>query len=100
MSKYYPKGFKTYRFKDNPLEKRFATTWLEYHEHPRSTPTLDYLLNWDGRVRPNAASDEQYAAARAVIQWLGSPVGQCFLRDVLASPEGKHLLEDIERTKK
>ena len=67
-------GFKTYRFKDNPMEKRFVDMWITLNE--QSQYHLHRLLGFD-------ATDEQINAANTIIQWLGTPVGISFLRDVL-----------------
>jgi len=76
------KGLHQFRFRDNPRERRFADEWNRQNEVFR---TLDYLLG-DG-LNPAEPSTRDRLVAATVIQWLGSPVGACFLRDVLA--EGK-----------
>lgn len=72
-------GLHSHRFVDNPAEKRFADAWREH----QSGRTLDYLLLCplvdQHQVMPATERDELVAAT--VIQWLGSPVGQAFLRD-------------------
>lgn len=67
-------GLNHYRTRDNPMEKVFADAWAREGER-----LLAYLLN-HGETSP-WPSDRDYAVAATVIQWLGSPVGQCFLRD-------------------
>lgn len=75
------KGLHTHRFKDNPEEKRFAEKW---DSDNASGYNLAYLLDpkhgTDGR--PPEPSDRDRVVAATVIQWLGSPVGQNFLRDL------------------
>lgn len=76
------KGFHTHRFADNPEEQRFAEMWTRMG---LDGSNLDYLLtsveNHDnGRLEPASARDRQVAAT--IIQWLGSPVGQGFLREM------------------
>lgn len=82
----YPKGLHTHRFKDNPEEKRFADAWLEQNKHGDN---LAHLL--DERPtrggRPPTPGDRDYVVAATVIQWLGSPVGQHFLKDLGYSKE-------------
>lgn len=68
------RGLHTHRFKDNPEEKRFAQEWA------RQGNTLAYLLG--NGVTPAEPSDRDAQVAATIIQWLGSPVGQCFLRDL------------------
>lgn len=70
------------RFKQNPLEKRFAEKWDERNQLSGHT-TLDYLLAENNNRPSGEATDRDREVAATVIQWLGSPVGQCFLSDVL-----------------
>lgn len=70
-------GLSRYRLEQNPLEKKFADAWEE--QAPR---TLGYLLC--GQDRSNHDYSERDAAVAAtIIQWLGSPVGESFVREVL-----------------
>lgn len=71
-------GLHPYRFKDNPDEKTFATEWAKQQQGH----TLAYLLHLgEQNVRPPAPSVRDHIVAATVIQWLGSQVGQVFLRD-------------------
>lgn len=75
-------GLHTHRYADNPEEKRFVEMWARMG---LDGSNLDYLLtpaeNHDnGRLEPASDRDRQVAAT--IIQWLGSPVGQSFLRDL------------------
>jgi hypothetical protein len=77
------KGLHPYRFKENPEEKRFAEAWAQ-HDDPDHVH-LAYLLHvgsQGGGIRPVGASERDKVVAATVIQWLGSPVGQGFLRDL------------------
>ena len=79
------KGKNANRLEANPVEKKFAEAWDEMNDLSRqgSLGTLNWLLaedpNWakDGEVTPR---DRMVAAT--VIQWLGSPVGQYFLKHI------------------
>lgn len=71
-------GIAPYRFDDNPLELRFALAWQKVNV---DYATLDYLVGNQAHAQP--CSDEERTTVCTVIQWLGSPIGQCFLRDVL-----------------
>jgi len=76
------KGLHEHRFRDNPEERRFAEAWAE---HNTCGSTLAYLLDpahGTGPGRPPEPDDRDKVVAATVIQWLGSPVGQCFLRDL------------------
>ena len=77
------KGLHAYRFKQNPEELRFALAWLKENSRENGTPLLAYLLN-DGanQHRPEDPSERDQVTAATVIQWLGSPVGQGWLRDL------------------
>lgn len=73
-------GLHTHRFKDNPEEERFAKAWEQF-----DGANLDYLLQPardDDPGSPPAATDRERVVAATVVQWLGSPVGQGFLRDL------------------
>lgn len=67
------KGLHTYRFRDNPEEKRFAAAWTKNN-------VLPWLLGPGDRKVDPSKRDEEVAAT--VVQWLGSPVGQAFLNDL------------------
>lgn len=95
------KGLHTHRFKDNPEEFNFAEAWEKQNKFGNN---LAYLLD-DRHVQqgyPPTPSDRDYVVAATVIQWLGSPVGQNFLRDLGYERKNmnKKLLQrvdDIER---
>lgn len=70
-------GLSRYRLAQNPLEKKFADAWEE--QAPR---TLGYLLcGQDRNFHDYTQRDAEVAAT--IIQWLGSPVGESFAREVL-----------------
>jgi hypothetical protein len=78
-------GMSPYRYGQNPLEKRFAQYWQDLNTRP-TTATLDYLMDPENRGSPvPALTDREWRVANTLIQWLGSPVGFGFLRDVLES---------------
>ena len=82
MSKIKHKGLSTYRFRDNPEERRFAEAWQATNDNGR---TLDYLLdprNGEHLGSPLPVGDREREVAATIVQWLGSPVGQGFLRDL------------------
>lgn len=74
-------GLREYRWKDNPEEERFAGAWAKLNPLGGH---LDHLLDTrpDQIGRPPVCSDRDQVVAATVIQWLGSPVGQAFLRDL------------------
>jgi len=79
------KGMHTWRFKDNPLEKRFAQQWQECNSSPTTEfRTLGYLFSKENQLE--FVSERDALVAATVIQWLGSPVGTWFLADALGVP--------------
>ena len=81
-------GHNHHRFSSNPLEQRFAEKWEEINinwntAEPDGQGTLDYCLAEDRNHPMGEVTDRDRTVAATVIQWLGSPCGQCFLRDVL-----------------
>ena len=74
------KGLHHHRLKGNPEEKRFAEEWMKEN---RQGKILAYLLTCgDQHGRPLEPSDRDHTVAATVIQWLGSPVGQNWLKDL------------------
>jgi hypothetical protein len=77
------KGFKTHRHKSNPKEKELHDKFLQH--------ILDRDVNIDLLVFPPANDTQTYAKGTlsdrekqimlSTVQWLGSPVGQNFLKD-------------------
>lgn len=89
MAKIKHEGLRTYRFKfnDNPMEKVFAEAWVEMNMVVSGNGLLDHILAEDPNKPKGEVSQRDATVAATVIQWLGSPVGQCFLRDAM---EKKH----------
>lgn len=75
------RGVSHHRYEREPLERLFAEKWQEINDrHLDPDATLKYLLSEDNKpVRP---SDRDRLVAATIIQWLGSPVGQAFLKNV------------------
>ncbi len=85
------KGRSQARFRNNPLERKFAKAWEQqnttYLGNLNGRGTLDFMLaekinHPAGEVTPR---DREVAAT--VIQWLGSSLGQSFLAEIA---ETKH----------
>lgn len=79
------RGLHKWRYKDNPLEQRFADEWAKLNDGERGgVPTLLYLLAEDNN-RPllEEMSERDAQVAATVIQWLGSPVGSSWLVETL-----------------
>lgn len=88
------RGKHTHRYKDNPLEKAFALAWQEHNDHHL---VLAALLS-DGKqsLRPSDPAQPDYDIANTVIQWLGSPVGQNFLIEVLKTKHGAYVRKELQ----
>lgn len=78
-------GANIHRTETNPKERVFANAWQEQNKWKYSM--LEQLLSADSSKTPAQVSLRDEMIAVTVIQWLGSPVGLCFLRDVLAEIE-------------
>jgi hypothetical protein len=78
------KGLHTWRFRSNPEEKRFALAWEKSNKEGN---TLAYLLDTSQKGIPSIPSVRDQEVAATLIQWLGSHVGECFLRDLGYSKE-------------
>lgn len=75
-------GISRHRLTDNPEEQRFADAWQAHNDTGR---TLDWLLDPEYSARtgyPPHVEDREREVAATVVQWLGSHVGQGFLRDL------------------
>jgi hypothetical protein len=75
-------GLQSHRLKperENPEEVRFAEAWNRANEEGR---ILDYLLCTGDQRFTISSSPREVEVAATVIQWLGSPVGQSWLRDL------------------
>ena len=79
------------RFKENPLEKKFVEAWREKCNLAQGPTDSGPNKQLEAMLSPNQPemaqiSDRDEQVAETVIQWLGSPVGQEFLREVLNLP--------------
>jgi hypothetical protein len=72
------KGLHEYRLPDNPEERRLSEAFKEF-----AKDHLAYLLHvGDQGGAPPILNEHDATVACTVIQWLGSPVGQNWLRDM------------------
>lgn len=80
------KGTKQYRFKDNPKEKELHDKFIEMMSSDLSSHDMlsSIVFGWKNE-RQNTPkqyiTEEQQTICVNLIQWLGSPVGQGFLRN-------------------
>lgn len=77
---------KKYRFKDNPKEKEMHDKFIEMFKRDSSANRYlsAIIFGWqnDSQTTPNRyLTDDEENICLNLIQWLGSPVGQSFLRE-------------------
>jgi len=92
-------GRSPHRYKDNPLEKAFALAWQEENSGLGKRYTiLDALFDPSGRGGPafRDLTKQDWETANTLIQWLGSPVGQAFLVNVLSQPEAQYFRDRLK----
>lgn len=71
-----------HRFRTNPREAIFAKEWANQE---RLNHTLEWLLttSQDQTIQERELTQEEATAAATIAQWLGSPVGFCWLEETL-----------------
>lgn len=77
---------KEYRFKDNPKEKEMHDKFIELFKRDNSAHRClsAIIFGWqnDNQTTPNRyLNNDEEDICLNLIQWLGSPVGQSFLRE-------------------
>lgn len=91
---------KHYRHRNNPLEKVFHDTFIDQFDSYDHIDLERICLPIDNRGNPlDTLSDRERQIMINTIQWLGSPVGQSFLRDCgleFVQKEYFHCQSDIE----
>lgn len=74
---------KIHRHKDNPLEAKLFDAFMAKFMIRGDIDVNRIVLPVDGAGRPEGfLTDREVATVINTIQWLGSPVGRTFLRDV------------------
>lgn len=81
------RGLHEHRYRDNPLEKRFAAAWQNANGDHAFEDVLRMILRdpQKPRHKSSAPSNRDRTIAATLIQWLGSPVGQHFLSQVMGN---------------
>jgi hypothetical protein len=79
------KANKEYRFKDNPKEKEFHDKFISMFESSgMANKSLSAIIfGWENdrqNIPAQYLTDDEENICLNLIQWLGSPVGQSFLR--------------------
>lgn len=78
-------GMWAHRYRQNPLERRFAKAWQDLEQRGRGM--LAYMLDETNRGIADVSERDELVAA-TVIQWIATPVGQSWLAEQLMSKEG------------
>ena len=77
------KGFKTYRHKDNPIEKKLHNKFIEWYVNDHSN--MDLLVfppaNDQQTRAEDTLSDREKRIVITMVQWMGTPLGQSLLRE-------------------
>ena len=75
------KGYKTHRHEQNPKEKEIHDLFIErFCTQPELIERI--VLPIDEKGRPKGTlTDNEIELIITAMQWIGSPVGQSFLRD-------------------
>jgi len=89
---YYNNGLNQHRFSQNPLEVSYAVHWNR-HNPKGQNGYLDYMLAKDKNHPCGEVTERDRVVAATVIQWLGSPCGQSFIRGV----QGSNLKKENEK---
>ena len=75
-------GYKVYRHAENPKEKELHDKFLKIHNREGYDDMDVIAFGCDANGNPEGRlSEKEQKIMLSTIQWLGSPVGQCFLRD-------------------
>lgn len=75
-------GYKTYRHESNPKEKELHDKFLKNYNRNGHEMDLMVFGHDSQSSRPNDyLTDKEKKIVLSTIQWLGSPVGQGFLRE-------------------
>lgn len=83
-------GIHQHRLESSPLEKRFSDAWHKckyYSDQQYGESTLSHILSPYHDNEAIIVEEETKHIAATIIQWLGSPVGQGFLREVMEGEE-------------
>jgi hypothetical protein len=73
---------KEYRFKGNPEEEKFFKAFVEHTDDKDIKMSQIVFPSLDGRTPVSFLDEREMQIVKNTIQWLGSPVGQGFLRDL------------------
>lgn len=92
------KGVGYRRIKRNILERKFLLAWMQKNLRRTSTTLFEQLVSYYEN-KPDGIkniTDDHWKIAASIIQWLGTPVGEGFLKEVF-SQVGMEIVEKAER---
>ena len=75
-------GNKVYRHEQNPEEKRFHDECIKQHCHDDMMSAIVFEPNERGTTPSEYLDEKGTRILITAMQWLGSPVGQSFLREM------------------
>jgi hypothetical protein len=75
-------GFKTYRHEQNPEEKRFHDNFIADICHDDMQSAIIFEPKDGGLAPSELLTPRENKIVISAMQWLGSPVGQSFLREM------------------
>jgi hypothetical protein len=74
--------FKGHRLSENPMELKHLEVFKEKIDSKYSPNQMDFLVfGQNGNSPKDFLSDREKQIVYSTIQWLGSHVGECYLRD-------------------
>ena len=92
-------GKSAHRFNREPLEKMIALAWQEENKRPNNAPGTLTCLMGDGNCPALDVTDRDRLVANTVIQWLGSQVGQDFVRRIVLSKHARTLRKGLRESR-
>lgn len=76
------KTYNSHRFKQNPLEEQLYVSFIAEMDERASLDRIIFGCRDEAQSFPkDTLTDRELDICATLIQWLGSPVGQSFLRD-------------------
>ena len=82
-------GLHRHRLSREPMEKAFSEAWERENAPDKRRKLLDDLLGDGSNRYQEFATPRDWEVASTVIQWLGSVVGQAFVRDVMENKDAQ-----------
>jgi len=91
-------GNKVYRHEQNPEEKRFHDEFIRIHGHDNTLSAIVFAPA-EGGLRPSEyLTEREEKILLSAMQWLGSPLGQSFLREMGYEKKPEKFMTDNNRS--